>query len=176
MKHIIIIGFKSVGKSLIGKKLARKLRRVFIDLDDEIIRYYQKIAGNPSSCREIMEKHGENYFRKIEHEALVNVITVKKPFILAVGGGTPMRKSNRAILKKHILIHVTAPKDIVFKRIISNGKPAFFPENLESSYTFKRLWQKREPVYSKMADITINNSGRISEAAQAAFDRLSGFA
>ena len=162
--HIVIIGFKNVGKSSIGIALAERLKRRFIDLDEKICEHHQRQTGNKMTCREIMNRHGEKYFRTIEHEVLGEIIAIPEPLVLAVGGGTPMMEENFALLSQHLVVLIAAPKGIVFERIMINGKPAFFPKDREAFETFQQLWGEREPVFKKLARMTVENTGSVEEA------------
>lgn len=174
MQHIIVIGFKNAGKSTIGQALARELKRTFIDLDDLIREEHARRTGKNDrlSCREIMRQHGEEHFRVLEHEVLEGILKTPDPLVLAVGGGTPMMPDNRGMLEKHVVIQVSAPKSIVFERIMINGKPAFFPKNEEPFYSFQKLWNEREPVFSELADITVQNTGSVDEAVREILKKL----
>lgn len=165
-KHIILVGFKNVGKSSIGLVLASRLDRKFVDLDDQIIAEHRLVTGKKLSCRELMKSEGEDFFRKIEHQVLKKVLDQAEPFVLALGGGTPLLAENRELLKNHLIVHVSAPKSIVFERIIINGKPAFFPQQKESFDTFQELWSEREPVFEQISDIKVCNTGSIEEAVE----------
>lgn len=164
MQHIILIGFKNSGKSTIGKALAQELNRPFLDLDEKIQEIHASQSGEKISCRKIMEKHGETHFRKLEHEALHQIIRNAEPLVIAVGGGTPMTESNRDLLGRHVVVQISAPKSIVFERIMINGKPAFFPKNEEPFESFQKLWNEREPVFKKLAAITVENTGSVEKA------------
>jgi len=153
MKHIIFIGFKNTGKSTIGKMLANELKKPFIDLDEKIFEVYTKTP------RVIMAEHGEKYFRKLENEIFSKIIQMQKASVVALGGGTAMSPQNRELLKKHIVIQITAPKKIVFERINANGWPAFFPKNQLPFEAFQKLWHEREPVFKKLANVTVKNDG-----------------
>ena len=80
--RIFLLGFMGSGKSYSGKRLAEKFRMSFIDLDD----YIEEKEGR--TIREIFEKEGEEYFRKIEKECL-HEMGEKKMTIISTGGGTP---------------------------------------------------------------------------------------
>lgn len=174
MQHIILIGFKNAGKSVIGVALAKKLQRPFIDLDEKIQEAHANQTGEKIllSCRKIMELRGEKHFRELEHEALKNILSTQKPLALAVGGGTPMMPENRKLLAKHAVVWVSAPKSLIFERIMANGTPAFFPKNEELSDSFQKLWNEREPVYKKLAGIKVQNTGSVEDAVAEILKKL----
>lgn len=174
MQHIILIGFKNAGKSTIGVALAKKLGCPFVDLDEKIQETRANQTGEkiPLSCRKIMELRGEKYFRELEHGTLKKILKTQKPLVLAVGGGAPMMLENRELLAKHAVVQVSAPKDIIFERIMMNGKPAFFPKNEEPIDSFEKLWNDREPVYKKLATITVQNTGSVDDAVAEILKKL----
>lgn len=159
MKKFVLIGFKSSGKTVVGRTLAERMNLDFIDLDDEIVKMLEQDSGLKMSCREIVKKHGEEFFRNLEAEALNKVLADEKPFILAVGGGTPMSQQNQKLLKKHFLIHLVAPKKTVFERIMINGRPSFFPDDQTDEEAFESLWNERNPVFEGLANCEILNIG-----------------
>jgi shikimate kinase len=74
--HIILIGFKSVGKSVIGKKISNQIQKPFIDLDQKIEDQFKKNNHKKLTCRQIMLEVGQNDFRTLEHEALKDIINL----------------------------------------------------------------------------------------------------
>ena len=72
-ENVILIGFMGVGKTSLGKLLASKLGRAFIDLDEKI----EQDAG--ISIPKIFEMHGEKYFRELEKAAVREVTARKRP-------------------------------------------------------------------------------------------------
>lgn len=170
--HIILIGFKNAGKSTLGRALAQKLQLSFLDLDEEITKLHQAQTGEKLSPREMMKTHGEEHFRALEHQALEKILQLPHQMVLALGGGTPMLKANQELIKPHCILHVTAPKSIIFERIMINGKPAFFPEGQDAFESFENLWKEREPVFQKLAMLSISNTGSIEDALQNIPDQL----
>ncbi len=172
MQHIVLIGFKNSGKSTIGKGLAKALGMAFVDLDDNIVEVHETQKGEKLSCRGIMERHGEKYFRELEASVLSAITASDSPMVLAVGGGTPMSEQNRALIKRHLVIEISAPKSIVFERIMINGKPAFFPKDEEPITSFKKLWKEREPIFKNLANISVENTGSVDEAVNEILKKL----
>ncbi len=161
--HIIFIGFKSVGKSAIGKEIAARLHKSFIDIDKNIENMFESENQKKLSCRQIMLQHGQDYFRNLENKALQEVI-ISKPSIISLGGGTLLNEENQKLIRGNIIIHVIAPKSITFERIMINGRPAFFSPDENPLETFNKLWDEREKTYKKLANFTIKNDGTINEA------------
>ncbi|MFN3402966.1 MAG: shikimate kinase [Cytophagaceae bacterium] len=106
--RIYLIGLPGSGKSTIGRQLSLEMKMTFVDTDEEII----KQEGN--SIKEIFEKRGENYFRKVESEVLKKVSQIEN-VIISTGGGTPCFFDNMKVIKengKSIFIDVS-PEEIV---------------------------------------------------------------
>jgi shikimate kinase len=154
------MGFKHVGKSIIGRKLAVKLNKPFLDLDQHIEFLFSKRFHQRYSCRKIAQIYGEPFFRDLENKALRDIID-SKPAIISLGGGAPLYENNQNLLKSHVLIHLIAPKEIVFERIMRKGLPSFFPSEADPWQYFNELWGGREKIYQKLANITINNDGSL---------------
>src|SRR3990167_4296917 len=162
--HILLMGFKHVGKSAVGASLTKKLNYPFIDSDQAIESLYQTRFNEKSTCREIMQQHGEAFFRQLETAALQQILN-QPPSIIALGGGTPLSAENQKIIRDHILIHLTAPQHIVFERIINNGKPAFLSTTDNLSESLTQLWDQRNKIYDAIKQITVHNNGSIDETA-----------
>jgi shikimate kinase len=170
-KHIILLGFKHVGKSTVGANLAAKLEMNFQDLDSIIEYLYEDEYGKWVPCRDIMKEHGEMFFRTLENEALQRAISMS-PRVLALGGGTPINKHNQELIKAHKVIHITTSKGIVFERIVMNGRPSFFSPEEDLLVTFNRLWEEREIVYRKLAKFCVYNNGAINLAVSNIIENL----
>src|SRR3990167_2375658 len=127
-KHIILLGFKHVGKTVIGSKLAKILKKKFVDLDREIEKNYEEKYFNSLTCRQIMQEHGEGYFRECETEALKQALQFSES-VISLGGGAAFSELNQTLIKHHILLHIVSPSGIVFERIMVEGQPTFFEEN-----------------------------------------------
>jgi shikimate kinase len=96
-QNIALIGFMAVGKSAVGRKLARRLNRRFVDLDRAI----EKCEG--LKVREIFETKGEPYFRQLEKQALAHVLR-ENGQVIATGGGVVLHEDNLRLLQERSLI------------------------------------------------------------------------
>lgn len=147
--NIFLIGMPGSGKSTIGRKLAEQLHLSFIDLDDEI----EKKEG--SSVQEIFKKHGEDYFRELERQALLNVVTVNTSAVISTGGGTPCFFDNLTVIKSNgISVFIdTSPAELL-KRLNTSeqDKRPKLSDVRELSVTLNNLREERLPFYES-ADI-----------------------
>ena len=90
---IYLIGLMGSGKSTLGPQLARNLQYEFIDMDSYIEEKEQL------SIPQIFQKQGEDFFRKVEAEAL-NDLSSKQKVVISTGGGTPCFHDNLDVIKK----------------------------------------------------------------------------
>ncbi len=81
--RIFLIGMPGSGKSTLGRRLAKELQLLFVDLDKEI----EKREGK--SVQQIFAEHGEDYFRQVESQMLIEWAGSSGSFVMATGGGTP---------------------------------------------------------------------------------------
>lgn len=101
----------AVGKSAVGRNLAKRLGRRFVDLD----RVIERAAG--LKVREIFEQKGEAYFRQLEKEAVARVLG-KDNQVIATGGGVVLDDDNLALLReKTLLIGLSASTEAILKRV-----------------------------------------------------------
>ncbi|MDA8562146.1 shikimate kinase, partial [Gammaproteobacteria bacterium] len=155
--HIILIGFKSVGKTTVGKLLSNKLNIPHIDLDNKIEIFYEQKCNNKLSCREIMSDHGEDYFRSIEHNTLFNILNYGSS-VISLGGGAPLNLKSQKLLKPYITIYLISPKLKVFKRILDGGKPGFLINNQDMNIQLNQIWRKRNNVYKSIKTFIVKNN------------------
>lgn len=151
MKNIYLVGFMGTGKSTVGRALAKRLDRVFKDLDDLIEeKENKKIA-------EIFEEKGEEYFRKIESE-VINEISRKENFVIATGGGAVVNEENYKRLKESgVLISLVASPEEIYERTKnSKNRPLLNVQNPIEE--IKRLMFERAYYYIK-SDHIIDTTG-----------------
>src|ERR1051325_10192237 len=104
------------GKSAVGRQLARRLKRRFIDLD----RVIEKSAG--LKVKQIFKQQGESAFRKLEQAALASVLSEARQ-VIATGGGVVLNDDNLNLLKQRaFVICLTASPDVLLKRVGSGAK------------------------------------------------------
>ena len=144
MTHIFLYGPPGIGKSTIGKLLARNLKLPFIDLD----RVIETDAG--MSIPQVMEQQGESTFRDLETAALKNLAN-EKDSVIALGGGALLRDENRAFAESHgKVILLMADLETLFQRLIeSSTKRPLLTGDLREKLT--ALLEKRGEHYSSFA-------------------------
>lgn len=150
MENITLIGMPGCGKSHIGKLLASKLNREFIDAD----RTVEEIAG--CTIPEIFAKSGEAAFRALETQALT-LLGKRSGLVIATGGGCVTQPANYPLLHQNSKI-VWIRRDTAL--LPTEGRPLSTASNLSSMYGV------RMPLYKAFSDIVIDNDTTPEDAAK----------
>lgn len=158
-RAVVLIGPMGVGKSSIGRKLAKALSRTFTDTDSVIVRENGPIPA-------IFAEHGEAYFREIEREVVAR--SVAAGGVLALGGGAPLNAQTQAILREQIVILLDVSESVIAGRIgHGEGRPLLASDD-NPVEKWKRLRAERWPVYESLADATFDTSrGHIAHIVSA---------
>ena len=154
-KNLILTGMMGVGKSTIGKKLAKKLKYNFVDVD-KLIEIKEKLSINL-----IFKIKGENYFRRIESSITLQELKKRKS-VIALGGGAYLNKSIRINARKLSLsFWLDVNTDILIKRLSKTKKrPLLYKKNI--SDTIKKIYLERKKTYNE-ADFRIKCGSLKSE-------------
>ena len=144
--RVFLVGFMGSGKSTFGKKLANKLEYNFIDLDDYIEQKFNL------TIREIFETKGEDYFRKIERESLLEAIK-NDNIVISAGGGTPCFFDNMQVMNNAgLTIYIRQGANCLYHRL--NRAKKFRPliQNMSHFQLIEYLetnLAKRKPYYEQ---------------------------
>lgn len=116
MKKIVLLGYMGCGKSTIAQNLSKITNIPFLDLDVCV----EKKAN--LSIKEIFEKHGEIYFRKLEHEMFLELLQSSEDSIIGLGGGTPCYANNHLLLQREdiVSVYLKASIDTLYSRLVHN--------------------------------------------------------
>ena len=141
-KNLVLTGMMGVGKSTIGKKLSKKLKLKFVDID-QIIEEKEK-----STINEIFKNKGENYFRKIEKKTTLEILK-RKNLVIALGGGGFI---NSSIRKEVINSSISFWLDLSLKSLLPRLKnvkkrPLLNQENLEEN--MNKIYLERKKIYNE---------------------------
>ena len=147
-KSLVLTGMMGVGKSTIGRLIAKRLKVKFIDVDKVIERRERK------SIKRIFDDNGETYFRKLEEKITLKILKNKKA-IIALGGGAFMNNNIREkVLTSCTSIWLKVNLDKLIKRYKKNDRrPLLARKKLDSEV--KKIYRSRKKTYS-LADFKIN--------------------
>ncbi|HLV82616.1 MAG TPA: shikimate kinase [Devosia sp.] len=146
-RPLVLVGMMGAGKTTVGRRLATRLKRQFLDSDEEIERAAQM------SIPEIFEQRGEPEFRAGETRVIARVLKTDN-VVLATGGGAFVNAETRALIKdRAISIWLKAEIDILFERVSRRAnRPLLQTANPRA--TLQKLIDDRYPIYAG-ADITV---------------------
>ncbi|WP_019121825.1 shikimate kinase [Brevibacillus massiliensis] len=140
--NIALIGFMGAGKSSVGRLVAKKLYRDFIDIDEEIVKKF----GMPIT--EIFQKLGEEQFRKMERELITHYCTNTRLKILSLGGGAYLQEEVRNVCLTHCIVFFLDLSWDSWKDrlpLIIDSRPILQNKSLPE---IEELFFKRREVYS----------------------------
>ncbi|MDY7573337.1 bifunctional shikimate kinase/3-dehydroquinate synthase AroKB [Actimicrobium sp. CCI2.3] len=148
-KNIFLIGLMGSGKTTVGRALARKLNKRFIDSDHEIE------ARTGASIPVIFEVEGEAAFRQREAE-VISDLTALDDIVLATGGGAILNEASRAMLaERGTVIYLRASINSILHRT-SHDKNRPLLQGPDPRRRLEELSRQREPMYAAIADIVID--------------------
>jgi XRE family aerobic/anaerobic benzoate catabolism transcriptional regulator len=167
---IALLGLRGAGKTTIGKRLARKLRVPFVELDHRI----EARAG--LTLAEIFSLHGEEYYRRLERDVLVDLLASEGPLVVAVGGGLVTAPETYALLRRQATtVWLKARPEDHWNRVLRQGDRRPMSQHPQAREALRELLTRREPLYAR-AKVTIETGSltatqvvdRIEQAVNAA--------
>ena len=153
-RHIVLVGLPAVGKSTIGRRLARHLGRPFHDTDAVV----ERLAGR--TIASIFEHDGEPAFRDLEAQALAEIAMHPEASVIATGGGIVTDARCRAVLLEHAFtVYLRSPPlDLLERLSRNNRRPLFRTGDVETKIC--ELHRQRDPLYGAVAAFSVDVSGR----------------
>ncbi len=136
-----------VGKTTIGKKLARSLGLPFIDTDAQIVSVHGAIP-------QIFETQGESAFRALETNALFQAL--QHDSVVATGGGVVLSAENQALLSPHTVVYLSTDGRHMANRLVQGKRPLL--KNGMSDW--RRIYEERRPLYEALATFEVDAGGQ----------------
>lgn len=150
--NIYLVGMPGAGKTTIGRQLARRLQRTFVDADHEI----ESRTGVRIPL--IFDIEGEQGFRERESKVIAD-LAADTNLVVATGGGAVLRPANRVALKQSgTVVYLQAAPRLLFERTrLDPNRPLLQVAN--PMQKIEELYAQRDPLYREVADIVVNSLG-----------------
>lgn len=147
MTHVALVGLMGSGKTSVGRRLAKLLDRPFVDADEGFVARYGRTVAD------VFATDGEDTFRTMESELLVELLDVRDPLVVATGGGVVIREENRARLGQDdvtvVLLHAE-PRFLASRARAKAHRPLLAGE--DPAAVLARLYDERIGWYREVAD------------------------
>ena len=144
-KPVVLVGPMGVGKTTVGKKLAKRLELPFIDTDAVITKNHGDISA-------IFADHGEPAFREIESDVLVSLLN--EPAVISTGGGAVLHEKSREALSLATVVYLSTDGKHIASRLKGGNRPLI--KNGISDW--RQIYNSRKPLYEQVADLTVDTS------------------
>jgi shikimate kinase len=149
-RHVVLVGPMGVGKTTVGRRLARELQRPFADADEQL----ELRAGRTIPA--IFRDDGEEAFRRLESEVLADLLGCAHALVLAAGGGVVMRTENRALLgRRAFVVWLRASAGFLAARADPTHRP-LLAGDADPAAALQRLIAIRAPLYEEVADAVVD--------------------
>lgn len=146
-RTVVLIGMRASGKTTVGKALAARLGRPFLDVDDLVA----ELAGRPAD--DVLARDGEAAFRALEDRAL-RLAAQRRGAVVATGGGSVLHGAAFAELARGALVAwLQAPPEVLEARGARRPRPPL--TNLSPREEMLALLERREPIYRAAANLVI---------------------
>jgi XRE family aerobic/anaerobic benzoate catabolism transcriptional regulator len=165
---IALLGLRGAGKTTVGRRLARRLRIRFVELDRRVER------AADLSLSELFSLHGEDYYRRLERETLQQVLAERRPMVLATGGGIVTSPETYALLRRAtVTVWLRARPEDHWNRVVRQGDRRPMVDHPQAMADLRALLASREPLYAQAA-VTVETTGATVERAAQTIARSVG--
>ena len=148
-RPLILVGMMGAGKTTVGRRLAARLGRRFLDSDEEIEKAAQM------TIPEIFAQRGEPEFRAGEMRVISRLLK-ENDLVLATGGGAFVNPETRALVKSGaVSVWLKADLDVLFERVSRRSNRPLL-KTADPKGTLEKLIEDRYPIYAE-ADITVTS-------------------
>jgi shikimate kinase len=144
-KPVVLVGPMGVGKTTVGKKLAKRLDLPFVDTDAVITKNHGDIST-------IFADRGEPAFREIESDVLVSLLN--EPAVISTGGGAVLHEKSREALSLATVVYLSTDGKHIASRLKGGNRPLI--KNGISDW--RQIYNSRKPLYEQVADLTVDTS------------------
>jgi shikimate kinase len=151
--NIFLVGLMGAGKTSVGRMLARRMNKGFLDADAEV----EKITGVKIPV--IFEIEGEPGFRARE-EKMIDQLTAMNGIVLATGGGAVISLANRLLLKSRgrVIYLRASPEDLWRRTRRDRNRPLL--QTADPLGRLRALHEQRDPLYREVADLIVDTGSQ----------------
>ena len=164
--NILLIGFMGSGKTSVGGELARIMQKAFVDTDERIEQRMQRTIS------EIFSEEGEAAFRDYETQELRRLLKEEPGMILSVGGGMPVRKENRELMRQlGTVVYLQAQTDTLLERLQGDDTRPLL-QGVDLRERILQLTAQREDCYRQTAHVCLPTDELTIEEAAREIERI----
>ncbi|MCI5601978.1 MAG: type I 3-dehydroquinate dehydratase [Clostridiales bacterium] len=151
--NIMLIGFMGAGKTTVSTRLSKDMSLPEIDMDAYIVK------SKNMKISEIFDKYGEEGFRTIETECLIEIMK-NKGNIVSCGGGAVLKDENVEYMKENgVIVLLTATPQTIYERVKNSNDRPILNGNMNVEF-IEQLMNKRKSRYLEVADIIIETDNK----------------
>jgi shikimate kinase len=151
-RHVVLVGLMGSGKTTVGKRLAARLDRHFVDADAAL----EEITDR--TIAQIFEQEGEHGFRDLEADTFEELLEHHEDCVIAAGGGLVLRPENRSrmIRSDVTVVFLDAGPAFLASRVEARDHRPLLQTGESAREVMTRLHQERAALYAEVADITLS--------------------
>ncbi len=171
--NVVVIGFKSAGKSTLGPLLAERIGFRFDDLDWRMKGAASRELGEDVDVRQAFRRLGAERFREMEANLLAEALS-EENLVLSLGGGAVLAPAARELVEGCCVVYIRVPEEDLVRRVRSGGWPAYLDGEADPEAELRRLLAERLPWYEEVADVVVDNPDgeKPSRGASLAFEEV----
>ena len=147
-RHVVLVGLMGVGKSTVGRRLAKDMDRPFADLDEQI-----ELAEG-ATIAQLFRERGEAAFRASEAARLADLVARPARLVIAAGGGVVTGDANRRLLAETFVVWLRASPQFLAGRTDPTHRPLLAGGDAQSRLV--RLLDERQALYQEVADVAVD--------------------
>lgn len=151
-RHVVLVGLMGSGKTTVGRRLAARLGRDFVDADDALVEITDRTIA------EIFETDGEAGFRALEADVLEELLEHHEPTVIASGGGVVLRDDSRRRLQgaEVTVVWLAATPAFLASRVEGKAHRPLLAGQEPARDVLERLYADRAPLYAEVADLIVD--------------------